>query len=109
MNIEELTKLLKTNQKIIDNLVDNNLELLKLLEPEEPEKIGDVKAMRLSMKMTVNEFSKYLGIAPITYYKWEQSPSRQHAAVTRLINVMQLIKVMSPSLHEQIVIDAKNR
>ena len=66
-----------------------------------------MKELRIDLKLTSKQMAKYLGVSVATYYKWESQQRGQSAAVLRLLDVLNIIRTFCPSVHDQLINEAK--
>lgn len=58
---------------------------------------------RASLELSVNGMSAYLGVPVNTYTKWEKGERQPPAAARKLFDVLRLVQVLAPQVHEQLI------
>lgn len=66
-----------------------------------------MKQLRDELELSPAEMARYMGVSRHTYAKWESGERGQSAAVKRLVHVLTVIKTMNPSLHDELIRQAK--
>ena len=62
---------------------------------------------RQDLNLSIKQMAKYMGVSISTYTKWEKGARGQSAAVKRLVEVLRLIQTFCPSVHKQLIDEAK--
>lgn len=69
-------------------------------EPINVESAERVAQLRSRLGLTLHDAAEYLGVPVTTFIKWENGTRTPGSAATRLMDVLGMIEVMAPELHE---------
>lgn len=69
-------------------------------KPLNVESAQNIGAMRARLGLTLQECAEYLGVPLVTLVKWENGTRTPGSAAKRLFEVLGMIEVIAPDLHE---------
>lgn len=58
---------------------------------------------RATLGLSVNGMAAYLGVPVNTYTKWEKGERQPPAAARKLFDVLRLVQVLAPQVHDQLI------
>lgn len=65
--------------------------------------VEKIRALMARRKMGQNETAHYLGIPPGTLGNWMQGTKKPSASVVRLIEVLGMVEVFAPHVHDNLI------
>lgn len=68
-----------------------------------------VATLRARLGLTLHDCAQYLGVPVTTLIKWENGTRSPGSAAVRLMDVLGMIEVMAPDIHEHFLPDAGKR
>lgn len=66
-------------------------------------------AWRHSLGLSTSGMAAFLGVPASTYTKWEKGERNPNDAALRLFEVMRLVQLMAPQVHEQLIANAQGK
>ena len=67
----------------------------------------NMAAWRHSLGLSTGGMAAYLGVPGSTYNKWEKGERKPNDAALRLFEVLRLVQIMAPQVHDQLVAKAQ--
>lgn len=58
---------------------------------------------RATLGLSVNGMAAYLGVPVNTYTKWEKGERQPPAAARKLFDVLRLVQILAPQVHDQLI------
>lgn len=58
---------------------------------------------RNSLGLSTNGMAAYLGVPIQTYSKWEKGERQPPAAARKLFDVLRLVQILAPQVHDQLI------
>jgi DNA-binding transcriptional regulator YiaG len=67
-----------------------------------------LKAIKQANKLSNKGLACYLGVPPATVVKWLSGDRTPSAALIKLIDVLEMLAVIAPDIHNQLIDEAKH-
>ncbi len=65
--------------------------------------MSNLKEWRERLGLTTPQMARYVGVSYFTWKSWENGSRKPNKAGERLVQVLQMVEVMAPTVHDTLV------